>query len=133
MLPAGLRAIWLIWCSPCPLVTVRVDAAAQASPENTWPEDLPARETGGVGGAPAGRAGPWPPPQPRQPGGENSRECPDALGRVSNVPHLDVGGGHGEHEPRVATVLDGDHVVGVALQSRDLLPRYQVPHLTAAI
>lgn len=69
MLPAGLRAIWLIWCSPCPLVTVRVDAAAQASPETTWPEDLHARERGRVGGAPAGRAGPWLPPQPRQPGG----------------------------------------------------------------
>lgn len=36
----GLRAIWLIWCSPCTLVTVRVVVPAHASPEITWPEDL---------------------------------------------------------------------------------------------
>lgn len=65
--------------------------------------------------------------------GEHSREGPNAPGRVPDVPHLDVGGGHGEHEPRAAAVLDGDHVVGVALQGRDLLPRDQVPHLAAAV
>lgn len=48
MVPEGLRAIWLIWCSPWALVMVRVDAAAQASPETTCPEDLPQRETGRV-------------------------------------------------------------------------------------
>lgn len=36
----GLSAIWLIWCSPCTLVTVRVVVPAHASPEITWPEDL---------------------------------------------------------------------------------------------
>lgn len=41
MVPEGLRAIWLIWCSPCALAMARVDVAAQASPEVTWPEDLP--------------------------------------------------------------------------------------------
>lgn len=48
MVPEGLRAIWLIWCSPGALVMARVDAAAQASPEITWPEDLPVRERGQV-------------------------------------------------------------------------------------
>lgn len=41
MVPEGLRAIWLIWCSPWALVMARVDVAMQASPEITWPEDLP--------------------------------------------------------------------------------------------
>lgn len=40
MVPEGLRAIWLIWCSPWALVMARVDVAAQASPELTWPDDL---------------------------------------------------------------------------------------------
>lgn len=46
MVPEGLRAIWLIWCSPWALVIARVDVAAQASPEITWPEDLPTRKRG---------------------------------------------------------------------------------------
>lgn len=33
----------------------------------------------------------------------------------------------------MAAVLDGDHVVGVALQSCNLLPRNQIPHFTASI
>lgn len=65
--------------------------------------------------------------------GEYLREGPDAFGRVPDVPHLDVGGRHGEHKPRVATVLEGHHIVGVALQGRDLLACDQVPHLTAAV
>lgn len=44
MAPDGLRAIWLICCSPCVPVRARVDVEAQASPEVTWPEDLPVRE-----------------------------------------------------------------------------------------
>lgn len=80
-------------------------------------------------------AGPWrpAPPLPQEPGVGRLREGPNALGRVADVPDLDVGGGHGEHEPRVAAVLDGDHVVGVALQSGDFLPGDQVPHLTASV
>lgn len=35
MVPEGLSAIWLIWCSPCALVRARVEVAAQASPEIT--------------------------------------------------------------------------------------------------
>lgn len=46
MVPEGLRAIWLIWCSPWALVMARVEVAAQASPEITWPEDLPRRKRG---------------------------------------------------------------------------------------
>lgn len=61
------------------------------------------------------------------------RECPNALGRVPDVPHLDVGAGHRKHQPRVAAVFDRDHVVGVALESCDLLPRHQVPHLAATV
>ena len=96
--------------SPCP------------SESNPWPFKVPPSR-----GVPGGRAlAPTPPLG-------NVREGPDALGRVPDVPHLDVGGGHGEHEPGVAAVLNGDHVVGVTLQSRNLLARHQVPHLTAAV
>lgn len=93
-----------------------------SSESNPWPFKGPPSR-----GVPGGRAlAPTPPLG-------NVREGPDALGRVPDVPHLDVGGGHGEHEPGVAAVLNGDHVVGVTLQSRNLLARHQVPHLTAAV
>lgn len=84
---------------------------------------VPTQPAGVSRGALGGEAG----------GRGHSREGPDAPGGVPDVPHLYVGGGHREHEPRVAAVLDGDHVVGVTFQGRDLLPRDQVPHLTAAV
>lgn len=43
---------------------------------------------------------------------KNSRECPDALCGVSNVPDFDVGGGDCEHQTRAVT--HRYHVVGVA-------------------
>lgn len=64
---------------------------------------------------------------------KHSREGPNALGRVPDVPHFDVGAGHREHQPRVAAVFDRNHVVGVTLESCDLLPCYQVPHLAATV
>lgn len=65
--------------------------------------------------------------------GGNSRERADALGRVADVPNLDVGGGDGEDQTGGRRVFDGHHVVRVALQRDDLLTRYQVPHLAGAI
>lgn len=65
--------------------------------------------------------------------GGNSRERADALGRVADVPDLDVGRGDGEDQTRGRRVFDGHHVVRVALQCDDLLTRYQVPHLAGAI
>lgn len=55
----GLSAIWLIWCSPCTLVTVRVVVPAHASPEITWPEDLGEgeEEDGWMDGARSGTGG----------------------------------------------------------------------------
>lgn len=47
--------------------------------------------------------------------GEYLREGPNALGGVPDVPHLDVGGRHGEHKPGMTAVLDRHHIVGVAL------------------
>lgn len=64
---------------------------------------------------------------------KHSREGPNALGRVPDVPHFDVGAGHREHQPGVAAVFDRHHVVGVTFESCDLLPCYQVPHLAATV
>lgn len=64
---------------------------------------------------------------------KHSREGPNALGRVPDVPHFDVGAGHREHQPGVAAVFDRNHVVGVTFESCDLLPCYQVPHLAATV
>ena len=61
----------------------------------------------------------------------HSRQGADALGRVSDVPDFDVGGGDGEHQ--AGAVADGHHVVGMAPQRHDLLSRHQVPHLTRAV
>lgn len=65
--------------------------------------------------------------------GGNLRESADTLGRVTDVPHLDVGGGDGEDQTGGRTVFDRHHVVGVALQGGNLLTCDQVPHLTRAI
>ena len=62
-----------------------------------------------------------------------SRERADTLGRVPDVPHLDVGGGHGEDQAGRGAVFDGNHVVGVSSQRDDLLARHQVPHLTGTV
>lgn len=64
---------------------------------------------------------------------KHSREGPNALGRVPDVPHFDVGAGHREHQPGVAAVFDRHHVVGVTFESCDLLPCYQVPHFAATV
>lgn len=64
---------------------------------------------------------------------KHSREGPNALGRVPDVPHFDVRAGHREHQPGVAAVFDRNHVVGVTLESCNLLPCYQVPHLAATV
>lgn len=42
----------------------------------------------------------------------NSRECPDALGRVTDVPDFDVGSGDCEHQ--TGAVTHRHHVVGVS-------------------
>lgn len=42
--PDGLRAIWLIWHSPCAKVMVRVVVPAHASPDTTCPEELTAEK-----------------------------------------------------------------------------------------
>lgn len=61
----------------------------------------------------------------------HSRQSADALGRVPNVPHFDVGGGDGEDQ--AGAVAHWHHVIGVATQRHDLLPSHQVPHLTRPI
>lgn len=63
--------------------------------------------------------------------GSRSRQCPDALGRVADVPHFDVGGGDGEDQ--AGAVADRHHVVGVTGQGHYLLTRHQVPHLTGPV
>lgn len=63
----------------------------------------------------------------------NSRERAHALGRVADVPNLDVGGGNGENQAGGRTILDRHHIVRVALEGDDLLTRHQVPHLASAI
>lgn len=68
------------------------------------------------------------PPPPEE---AHSRQSADTLGRVANVPHFDVGGGHGEDQ--AGAVAHGHHVIGVATQRHDLLPSHQVPHLTRPI
>lgn len=65
--------------------------------------------------------------------GAHSRECADALGRVPDVPNLDVGGGRAEDQAGVPTVLDGQHIARVTAQRHDLLARDQVPHLAGAV
>lgn len=42
----------------------------------------------------------------------NSRECPDALGRVPDVPDFDVGSGDCEHQ--TGAVTHRHHIVGVS-------------------
>lgn len=61
------------------------------------------------------------------------REGADAAGRVADVPHFDVRRGHGEHQPRVAAVLDGNHIVWVPLERSNFLACHQVPHFAAAV
>jgi len=61
------------------------------------------------------------------------REGADAARRVPDVPHFDVRRGHGEHQSRVAAVLDGNHVVRVTLEGSDFLARHQVPHFAAPV
>lgn len=50
-------------------------------------------------------------------------------GAVSQVPHLDEGGGHGEDEVRSLGVAHGDHIVGMTGQRLSLSTLVQVPHL----
>lgn len=64
----------------------------------------------------------------RRPG---SRQRSDALGRVSDVPDFDVGGGDGEDQ--AGAVADGHHVVGVTGKGHDLLARHQVPYFAGAV
>lgn len=65
--------------------------------------------------------------------GGHLRKCADTLGRVADVPHLDVGGGDREDQTGGRTIFDWHHVVWVAFEGDDLLACYQVPHLTGTI
>lgn len=61
------------------------------------------------------------------------RERANALGGVTDVPHLDVRGGDREDQTGRGAIFYRHHIVWVAFQGGDLLTCDQIPHLTGAI
>ena len=61
------------------------------------------------------------------------RKSFDTLGPLAWVPHLDHVGGGCEDKTGVLTVAHRQHIVGVTIQRKDVLPCLQVPHLGCAV